>query len=180
MQDNYKAQAEFLVQSAPSFTVKDSPLFGDYISALKIYDTNVSLDTVVPHMMWRMQSISAQALAKLPTETPVDQTITCAFGRIYGTQSATIDAESAHRDMMDQFKFMIRQVHCLDHLEFIRRVINNINEAVLGYSLMAWNRSEEAKLSDTSLKSEEWYSQVYLEGRKEENALHDMLDALDR
>jgi len=72
---------------------------------------------------------------------------------------------------------MIQQVHCIDHLEFIRRVISNLNEIVLGYELMAWNRLEEERLLDVSYTAEDSYSHTYLRKMDEGKVLNSLLDA---
>jgi len=177
MQDNYKAQAEFLVQYAPSFTVEHSPLFSEYVVRLHNYDTNVSLDTVLPYFLRKLQRLTGDFTATLSMSTPVDQTITCALARIHGTPFNQPETPKATQEMLEHFRFMIQQVHCIDHLEFIRRVISNLNEIVLGYELMAWNRLEEERLLDVSYTAEDSYSHTYLRKMDEGKVLNSLLDA---
>lgn len=177
MQDNYRAQAQFLVQYAPPLTVESSPLFSEYVVRLSNYDTNVSLDTVFPYFLRKLQCLEGNYTATLALATPVDQTITCALAQIHGTPFNQPETFKSTDQMLEHFKFMIQQIHCLDHLEFLRRVISNLNELVLGYELMVWNRLEEETLLDVSYTAEDSYSDTYLRKMDEGKVLNSVLDA---
>lgn len=143
--------AEFLVRDAPQLTVNHSPLFDFIINTFRTAEApSGAAKPMVTQLLVKLKELPPTSMSSLATQTPVDQTITCVFAHILGktwteehminswinqttqewdSRPVVDEAKSAqHQDMerrlMEHFELAISRVHCLDYLDFIRRVLH--------------------------------------------------------
>lgn len=168
--------ADQLLDRVPALTVGYSPHFDDLVNYVS--DGKQSFRDFIPFFLRKFQVYDEPTLATWATETPVDQTIICAFSRCLPKMSGPTDsALLPETKILERFRFCVTKVHCLDYLDFIIRVLHVITDKAIAFELDLWADFEDGTSLDADVHADTWYNALYSPKIKKGQEINAALDA---
>ena len=169
-------------REAPSNTLGNSPVLDAIIAYLRVtpdsyLEQELHSKEFTPHFLMDPNHTIRDALSKdLFTQTPIDQTLVIALAT--GFEGTPSHGHVTLLDLEDQFDFCIRQVHCLDYLDYIRRVLYVITQKAIEFEMDMWAEYEAATILGTDDEVAQWYHHTPLPVEDYEGAsVDEILDA---
>jgi len=165
-----------LLERAPAYTVGYSPHYDDLVNY--VADESLPHTDLIPFFLRKFQLYDEPTLAGWATETPVDQTIICAFSRCLPQNKQTPDsALLPETKTLERFRFCVTKVHCLDYLDFMIRVTHVITDKAIAYELEAWASFEDGELLNADVDGEIWYNTMFVPKTDEGQGINALLNA---
>lgn len=154
--------AEQLVERCPPLTVGYSPHFDDLVNFVTP-EKHENVRDFIPFFLRKFQVYNEPTLATWSTDTPIDQAIICAFSHCMPTTECDPHSPNLpEKVILERFTFCVKQVHCLDYLDFIIRVLHVITDQAIDFEMAAWADYEEGALLAGDQAAEDWYHKAYL------------------
>lgn len=175
--ETYRDQSvsEKLLELVPQQTVGHSPHFDDLVDFFTV-NTEFHSD-IVPYFMWKFQIYNEPTLATWSTETPIDSAIICAFSHCLPQPGeASPDTTIPEADILARFRFTASNIHCLDYLDFMIRVIHVITDLSIRYELLIWSEIEDPVplAGDTDFNT--WLARTFVPPFLAEQSLNSVLE----
>lgn len=170
---------EDIVRDAPPETVGQSPIFDHLVYLIKFcLDDNAAALLALPIFLkrfFKMPKANIPSLTALAVSTPVDQAITLAFaGQMYKKYRAR---ESDEADPEQLFDDVVERIHCLDYLDFMRKVLRVIERLVEIYNAVAWEDFGEKYSLASDVAPEVWYDSLHADRIEDGWEINCVLDA---
>ena len=174
--------ADQLLERVPALTVGYSPHFDDLVNFCSAKPTLYAplvhnTKDFVPFFLKKFQVYNEPPLAGWATETPIDQAIICAFARCSPlAKGQTPPTKLPESEIIERFEFCVTNIHCLDYLDFIIRVLHVITDEAIAFELNAWAEYEDGAALVRDVAAQEWYDKAYLPKILEGQDLNKALD----
>ena len=152
--------SKYIEEKAPPLTIGYSPILDSLLDFLRYNEDSpieVELHSMqfVPYCLNLVIDQNEYSLATLATKTPIDQAIICVFSQIPDHRAER--PPTYIDEVLERFYFCLKQVHCLDYLDFMRHVIQVLTDKVIEFEMDIWAEWEAGTLLAGDEESMKWY-----------------------
>jgi len=155
--------ANQFMESAPPNTLGSSPILDhiiDYLSFKPDSPLGQELHSkeFIPYLLLKYNNaLSETPVDKIHTRTPIDQTLLYAFSQVNATD--TTGHKLSDEEIEERYDFCIRQVHCLDYLDYVRCVIHVLTDKAIAFEMEMWAEYEAATILADDEDIAKWYQE---------------------
>lgn len=158
--------ADDLVRFAPPKTYGQSQVLDQLIDLFRASpadtDEHPAALEIIPYFLKKYARLEQETLPALALKTPVDQFIICAFAEAMYAKYISSHDDDNPASAFNQFRFTAQQIHCLDYLDYVRRVLHVIEDCIVVYQERAWAGFEKSYDIEYEKGADEWYDTVHL------------------